>query len=99
MTAKPIPTEEPAGAATKAEFQLMGHIRERLHIEIPGPDAELLESGLIDSLAFVELLLILSDEFGVEPDIADLDMDNFRSVRRIGEFISVRQAPGPTGAR
>ena len=77
----------------------MGHIRERLHIEIPGPDAELLESGLINSLAFVELLLILSDEFGVEADIADLDMDNFRSVRRIGEFISERQALGSAGAR
>ena len=47
----------------------------------------------------MELLLILSDEFGVEADIADLDMDNFRSVRRIGEFISERQALGPAGAR
>lgn len=91
MTIKPSVNPAPIEADPKLEVQLMGYIRERLHIEVPGPDAELFESGLIDSLAFVELLLMVSEEFGVEADMADLDMDNFHTVRHIAAFISERR--------
>ena len=95
----PSSTPAPIEVDTELEAQLIGHIRERLHVEIPGPDAELFESGLIDSLAFVELLLILSEKFGVEADMADLDLDNFNTVRHIAVFISERRPPDRVAAR
>jgi methoxymalonate biosynthesis acyl carrier protein len=86
-------TTAPTEATAELEARLTRQMAARLHIEIAAPDTELFESGLIDSLAFVELLLIVSEEFGVEADIADLEMDNFRTVRRIAAFVAERRVP------
>ena len=46
---------------------------EVLHVDPPPADADLFESGLIDSLAFVELLMKLEQEFGVSVAVDDLE--------------------------
>ena len=61
-----------------------------LHVEVPSADTDLFEAGLLDSLAFVELLLQLEQEFGVTTAMDDLDADNFRSIGRIAEFVAPR---------
>lgn len=63
-----------------------------LHLDIPSVDTDLFESGVLDSLAFVELLLNLEQEFGVTASLDDLEIENFRSISRIVEFVSARQA-------
>jgi D-alanine--poly(phosphoribitol) ligase subunit 2 len=63
-----------------------------LNVEVPSPDTELFESGLLDSLAFVELLLAIERDFGVTTAVDDLEVDNFRSVARIAEFVTARMA-------
>jgi D-alanine--poly(phosphoribitol) ligase subunit 2 len=63
-----------------------------LHLEVPSPDTDLFDTGVLDSLAFVELLLHLEREFGVTTSIDDLEIDNFRTIARIGRFISTREA-------
>jgi acyl carrier protein len=60
---------------------------EALNAEAPSVDADLIESGLLDSLALVELLFALEREFGVAIALEELDIDTFRSVRRIGAFV------------
>ena len=79
-------------SATTIETQLLRLIRERLHVEVVDPESELFETGLVDSLGFVDLLMILSQEYGVEVDVSDLDTDNFRTVRRIADYV-VKHAP------
>ena len=63
-----------------------------LNLDVPSPDTDLFETGLLDSLAFVELLVGIEREFGVTTSVDDLEVDNFRSIARIAEFVSARVA-------
>lgn len=58
-----------------------------LHVDVPSADTDLFETGVLDSLAFVELLLQLEREFGVTVAAEDLEAENFRSLDRIREFV------------
>jgi len=60
---------------------------ESLHLEIPSPETDLLETGVLDSLGFVELVLHLEKEFGVKITLEHVEIDNFRSVERIAAFL------------
>ena len=60
---------------------------EKLEIRVPSGDTDVIEAGLLDSLALVELLFEIEREFGVALPLDDLDVENFRTARRIGEFI------------
>jgi acyl carrier protein len=61
---------------------------EKLHIEVASVDTDLMETGALDSLSLVELLLHLEQGLGVKISLEDIDMDNFRSVAKIAQFIS-----------
>jgi acyl carrier protein len=60
---------------------------ETLNVEVPSPDTDLIEGGLLDSLALVELLFALEREFAVTIALENLDIDTFRSVRTIAQFV------------
>ena len=61
-----------------------------LHLEVPAFDTDLFETGVLDSLAFVELLLHLEREFGVTTSVDDLEVETFRSIDNIAEFVISR---------
>ena len=65
---------------------------ESLHIEPPSPDTDLFESGLIDSLQLVELLLQLERRFGLQIAIESIDLDNLRTVARIARMVAASAA-------
>jgi acyl carrier protein len=65
---------------------------ETLNVQVPSQEADLIESGLIDSLALVELLFAIEREFSVNLPLDDLEIENFRSVNRISEVIVGAQA-------
>lgn len=67
-----------------------GVISGALHIDVPSFDADLFDTGVLDSLAFVELLVQLEQEFGVTTSVDDLEADNFRSIASIADFIESR---------
>src|SRR5260370_6440507 len=58
-----------------------------LNLEIPSPETDLFDTGVLDSLAFVELVLHLEQEFGVKITLEEVEIDNFRSVERIAAFL------------
>jgi D-alanine--poly(phosphoribitol) ligase subunit 2 len=60
---------------------------EKLLVEVESSDTDLLESGILDSMSFVELLLNLENEFGFQVAIESLDIENFRSLSRIAELM------------
>jgi len=60
---------------------------ETLNVEVPSPDTDLIEGGLLDSLALVELLFALEREFAVTIPLENLDIDSFRSIRSIAELL------------
>lgn len=65
---------------------------ETFHIEVPSPDTDLLESGLLDSFQFVELLLQLERDFGVRLKIDDIELDDLRTLGRIARMVAAPKA-------
>jgi acyl carrier protein len=63
-----------------------------LNIEVASPDQDVIDAGLLDSLGLIELLVALEQEFGVQLDLEELDLDDFRTVERIGAMIEAAPA-------
>jgi acyl carrier protein len=58
-----------------------------LNVEVPSPDTDLLETGRLDSVGMVELLIRLEERFGIRIPLENLEIDHFRSVAAIAAFI------------
>jgi acyl carrier protein len=65
---------------------------EHLQIVPTSPQADLLESGAMDSLALVELLLQLELRYGLRISLESLDFEEFRSVASIAAFVTRSRA-------
>jgi methoxymalonate biosynthesis acyl carrier protein len=61
-----------------------------MNLEVPSDETDLFETGLLDSLAFVELLVLLERQFGVTTSVDDLKVDNFNSVAHIAAYVAAR---------
>ena len=64
---------------------------EKLNLEISSIDTDLVEEGFLDSLQFVQLLLHLEQEFQRRFSLEDLEIENFRSIARIANYVNNRQ--------
>jgi acyl carrier protein len=69
------------------EHTIAGLVRDVLCVEVPGYDSDLVEAGLLDSLGVVSLIAELETELGFELALEDLEVDTFRTVRRIAAFV------------
>jgi acyl carrier protein len=65
--------------------------KDRLNLQVSSPETDLLEIGLLDSLTFVQLLFHIEQEFGVTVCPSDLELENFRSVSQIAQFVAMRK--------
>ncbi len=68
--------------------------RDRLEIDVPSPDTDLLDTGRLDSVGVVELLLELEREFGVRVEMEDLELGHFRTLSSIAAFVATRLNEG-----
>ncbi len=60
-----------------------------------GDDDDIFRVGLLNSLAAMELVLSLERTFGISVETEDLDLDNFRSVRRLSALVwRIKQRQG-----
>jgi methoxymalonate biosynthesis acyl carrier protein len=66
---------------------------DKLNIEVPSAETDLIESGLLDSLRLVELLLEIEAGLGHRIPIDEIELDDLRSVSRIARLISSRLQP------
>lgn len=65
-----------------------------LKIDVPSFSEDLVESGILDSLKIVELLMQLELQFGLKIQLKDLEIDTFRSVVSMAEFVAAARAAG-----
>ncbi|MBI2817679.1 MAG: acyl carrier protein [Acidobacteria bacterium] len=65
----------------------------RLGLEVPAPDTDLFAAGVLDSMAFIELLLQLENRYGLRVDLTEIEFDQFRSVDKISEFVAANAPP------
>ena len=59
-----------------------------LSIQVPDGQTDLIELGLLDSLALVELLHELEQRFAVEIPLDDFDVESFRTVESIAAYVA-----------
>lgn len=50
-------------------------------------NVDLLEEGIIDSLAFVELTMALEEEFEIEIQPTQVSLDTWRSIEKIARLV------------
>lgn len=62
-------------------------IRDRLNVDVVDVDEDLIETGMVDSLSLVTLITTLEEMFACELPLDDFDLDNFRSARRITQYL------------
>lgn len=72
--------------------QIEAIFRDGLNLEVTSVDTDILDNGLLDSLALVEFLLHLEIAFDLTVTPDQIDFDNFRSIARIAEFTATRLA-------
>jgi len=65
-----------------------------LNLDVPSVDSDLFDTGVLDSLAFVQLLFHLEEEFGVATSVEDMEVDNFKSISSIANFLMARGVDG-----
>jgi acyl carrier protein len=57
-------------------------------------DDDLLANGLVDSLALVEMVKFIEEEFSLQVAETDLTVDNFGTLKDIASYLEARRAQG-----
>ena len=59
----------------------------------PAVEADLFETGILDSQRFVELLLQIERHFNTRIDLDDFEIENFRCIEKIAALILSTSVP------
>jgi acyl carrier protein len=98
---KPLPLEggvdESSAAAPSLRDRIAGVFSQKLHIEVPSMETDLMETGILDSLTLVELLFHIEQELGLKISLEMLDLDHFRSIARIADYLASRNGARRNG--
>ena len=71
----------------RIQGQLIRLFRDKLELDIPSAETDLMATGVMDSLTFVDLVFHLENEFGITISNDKLELEHFRSIVSIVAFI------------
>jgi acyl carrier protein len=79
-----------SGISTRQELirEIQSFLLETLSIQVDSEETDLLETGVLDSVAQVNLLLYLEEHFRLHLPMENLEIDSFRSVANIAELVA-----------
>ena len=80
--------------STNVEDRIAALFADRLNVQVPSLETDLIDTGLVDSLTFVEFLAQLEQEFDVHVSLEDLEIDNFRTIASIARFVATKARNG-----
>ena len=72
--------------------QIASFFSERLNLPVSSYTEDLFETGALDSMAFVDLVMHLEQQFDVRISADELEPDNFRSVAKIAGFVAAHMS-------
>lgn len=75
--------------------RIEGLFEEALSLAAPAANADLVDTGLLDSLALVTLLFEIEQEFLVQIPLDTLEIEDFRTIDRIAELITSDRVEHP----
>ncbi len=76
------------GPSQEVLARLARIFEESLSLPAPAPHEDIIETGLLDSLALVTLLFEVEQEFGLQIPLESLDIDDFRSLTGIAQLLA-----------
>ena len=59
-----------------------------------GPDEDLLEQGIVDSLGVIKLIVFVEDTFGIKIVDEDMVPENFQTLSLLEKFIEQKKQNG-----
>jgi acyl carrier protein len=68
---------------------------EHFHVEVPAADTDLLETGMLDSLQLVDLLLLIEQEFGARISLEAIELDDLRTLARLAQLVGTSAESAP----
>ncbi len=72
----------------KLQWEIATIFAERFDTKLESREVDLLETGLVDSVRLVELVLELEQRFGVSLPFEELEIEDFRTVPKLAERIA-----------
>ena len=81
-------------AAADLTLRITALIRDALQVEVPAPDVDLIDAGLIDSLALVTLITEIEADFGLQLPLDEFDIERFRSAEQIAAYVAASGGAG-----
>jgi len=60
----------------------------KVYLEVPSPTTDLMKAGLLDSITLVELIVGIEEQFGIQVPLEEIEIEHFRSVEAIADFVS-----------
>ena len=76
------------GTREELAGQLVKLFLDKLNLEVPSIETDLMEAGILDSLTLVDLLTEIERAYKIRISIEDLELDSFRTICSIAEFIT-----------
>ncbi len=77
--------------STRVHEWIVGHFPLAKETEISPADS-LLESGIVDSLGTLEIVMFLEKEFGLVVEDEDMVADHFETIQSIANFVGSKTA-------
>ena len=74
-------------ADPRAVARIQALFEDALNVPAPAPDVDIIDRGLLDSLALVTLLFEMEVEFGVQIPLDSLEIEDFRTIERIASLL------------
>src|SRR5262245_41663473 len=65
-----------------------------MNVDVPSTETDLFETGLLDSLSFVDLLVRLEEELSVKLRLDEIELESFRSIDRMVSMLQEKVAAG-----
>ena len=84
-------------ASNELPERIAALIHDALQVEVPALDTDLIDAGLIDSLALVTLITEIEQEFDVQLPLDEFDIDGFRSAEQIAAYVAANVPGGAVG--
>src|SRR5258705_6524533 len=87
-------TNQPTNSAVECQninAEILKLFTDVLNLDVPSTSTDLIDTAILDSQKFVELLLHLEQRFDVRIEIDDFELENFRCIERIATLVSQRK--------
>lgn len=80
--------------ANAIRMKVHEYILQNISLDDLDDDLEIFNEGLVSSLFAIELMTFIEQNFIIKVTMEDLDIDNFKSVSSITQFVEYKQIGG-----